>query len=233
MSLRAEQARAALEAGAHVLAEKPFTVLPADAWALARLARDRARTLMLCYAWNEMGIVERARQLLVDDGGVGRVEHVSVVMSSVDGPIASPPRAETWSDPAVSGGGYGQGQLTHGIGLLSRLLPARAREVLAFTSTSGGAAVELHDAIALRFDDGSIGTISGASRGQADDVTLELTDDDVTWSFGRVVDRFVDLAAGRTTEVRSPAEFGARVVEVLEAMARSAATGHRASIEPG
>ena len=56
--LRAEQARAALEAGAHVLAEKPFTVTSADAWDLARLAEERDRVLMICYAWNEIGIVE-------------------------------------------------------------------------------------------------------------------------------------------------------------------------------
>jgi len=277
VALRAKQARAALEAGAHVLAEKPFTVTATDAWGLARLARDQERTLMLCYGWNEMGIVEKARQLLLEDGGVGRVEHVSVVMSTIvrdllltgrpyaDVPIDSPPRTESWSDPAISGGGYGQGQLTHGIGLLFRLLGSRAQEVMAFTSAPGGAAVELHDAITLRLDDGAIGTISGAAipwgtygnahqlqiritgdRGQLlldldrplvrrsrgdDDVTVELTDDDRTWSFVRLVDRFVDLAAGRTTEIRSPAELGARVVEVLAAMYRSAETGRMESIE--
>ena len=159
----------------------------------------------------------------------------------------------------MSGGGYGQGQLTHGLGLLFRLLPERATEVAAFTGPAGGA-VELHDAIALRFGDGAIGTVSGAampwgsfgnshqvqlrvtgergqllldldpplvrrSRGEQDDITVELTEDDVTWSFARVVDRFVDLAQGRTTEIRSPGELGARVVEVLEAMYRSAASG--------
>src|SRR5689334_2780285 len=74
---RAAQARAALEAGCHVLAEKPFTVDPRDAWELGALARERGRVLMLCYAWNEMGIVEAARRLLEEDGGVGTIEHVS------------------------------------------------------------------------------------------------------------------------------------------------------------
>ena len=279
-ALRATQARAALEAGAHVLAEKPFTIAPADAWGLDALARAQGRTLMLCYAWNEMGIVEHARRLLLEDGGVGRVEHVSVVMATVvrdlllggrpyvDLTLDSPPRRETWSDPDVSGGGYGQGQLTHAIGLLFRLLPLRAREVRALTGAPGGSRVELHDALVLGFDGGAIGTISGASlpagtfrdvhqlqvrvtgdrgqllidldrplvrrsRGGEDDVTVELSDDDVAWSFGRVVDRFVDLAAGRTTENRSPAELGARVVEVLDAMYRSAASGEVPSVERG
>jgi predicted dehydrogenase len=271
VALRAEQARAALEAGCHVLAEKPFTVDPRDAWELAALARDRGRVLMLCYAWNEMGIVEAARRLLVEDGGVGTIEHVSVAMSTVvrallldgrtyvDTPIDSPPRTETWSDPGVSGGGYGQGQLTHGLGLLFRLVPLRAAQVTAFTGAPVGSAVELHDAIALRLEGGAVGVVSGASlppgafgdthqiqvrvtgdRGQVlvdldrplvrrsraeDDVTVDLSADDVAWSFQRVVDRFVDLARGRDVENRSPAELGARVVEVLDGMYRSAATG--------
>ena len=81
----------------------------------------------------------------------------------VDIDIDSPPQLSTWGDAATSGGGYSQGQLTHGIGLLFRLLPLRASEVMAFTSAPDDAKVELHDAIALRFDDGTIGTISGAA----------------------------------------------------------------------
>ncbi|MEZ4595758.1 MAG: hypothetical protein R3C32_02335 [Chloroflexota bacterium] len=44
------------------------------------------------------------------------------------------------------------------------------------------------------------------------------------------MDRFVDLASGRQAENRSPAELGARVVEVLDGMYRSAATGTGAEI---
>lgn len=173
-ALRAEQARAALEAGIHVLAEKPFTVDPADAWAIDRLARERGLHVVLCYAWNEMGISEQARRLIHGPDGIGEVEAVSVEMSTIvrdlltegttylgdaDVPL---PRGETWSDPAVSGGGYGQGQLTHALGLVMRLLPeARATSVAAFTS-GPGARVELHDALAVRFDGGAIASIGGA-----------------------------------------------------------------------
>ncbi|CAN5507887.1 hypothetical protein BH24CHL9_BH24CHL9_03970 [soil metagenome] len=280
VSLRAEQARTALEAGCHVLAEKPFTVTAADAWDLDTRARTAGRVLMLCYAWNEMGIVEVARRLLHEDGGVGRVEHVSLAMSTVvrdlllagrtyaELDIDSSPRPETWSDPAVSGGGFGHGQLTHGLALLFRLLPSRATEVAGLVGRPDGARVEPHDAIAMRLEGGAVGTASGASlpwgsfanthqlqvrvtgdrgqvlldldrplvrrsRGEHDDVTVELSEEDVTWSFGRVVDRFVDLAAGRTTENRSPAELGARVVEVLEAMYRSAESGRPERVSAG
>ncbi len=269
--LRAEQAKAALEAGIHVLAEKPFTVNPADAWAIDRLARERGLHVVLCYAWNEMGITEQARRLIGGPEGIGEVEYVSVEMSTIvrdlltagttylgdaDVPL---PRGETWSDPAVSGGGYGQGQLTHALGLVMRLVPElRATDVAAFTA-GPGARVELHDALAVRFEGGAIASIGGASlplgtfgnqhqltiritgrRGQvvldmaaprvarstgADDVSASLSEEDVRWSFDRVTDRMVDLVLGRTTDNPSPAALGARVVEILDGMYRSAATG--------
>lgn len=275
-ALRAEQALAALAAGVHVLAEKPFTLDPADAWAIDRLARERGLHVVLSYAWNEMGITGAARRLIPGPDGIGEFEHVDVQMATVvrelltdgttylgDAPVPLP-RGETWHDPAVSGGGYGQGQLTHALGLVMRLLPdARAREVAAFTH-GPGARVELHDALVIRFENGAIGSIGGASlplgsfgnrhqlairvtgrRGQVlldmdaprvvrstagEEQAVDLSAADVRWSFDRVTDRIVDLVLGRTTENPSPAELGARVVEILDAMYRSAASGRVESV---
>jgi predicted dehydrogenase len=56
-------------------------------------------------------------------------------------------------------------------------------------------------------------------------VVAALTDEDVRWSFDRVTDRMVDLVLGKTTDNPSPAELGARVVEILDAMYASARTG--------
>lgn len=276
VALRAEQARAALEAGIHVLAEKPFTIDPADAWSIDRLATERGLHVVLCYAWNEMGISDAAHRLIHGPDGIGPVEAVSVEMSTIvrdlltqgttylgdaDVPL---PRGETWSDPSMSGGGYGQGQLTHALGLLLRLLPdARAMDIAAFTATVGGP-VELHDALIVRLEGGAIASIGGASlplgtfgsqhqltirvtgpRGQVvldvaaprvvrsmggDDVTVDLSDEDVFWSFDRVTDRLVDLVLGNTTDNPSPAGLGARVVEILDGMYRSAASGRIESI---
>jgi predicted dehydrogenase len=278
-ALRAEQARAAIEAGSHILAEKPFTIDPADAWAIDALARERGRHVVLCYAWNEMGIAAAAHRAIEGADGIGPVEHVDIQMATVvrdllsigttylgdaDVPL---PRLETWSEPSISGGGYGQAQLTHAIGLVLRLVPSlRASAVGAFTA-SPGTAVELHDAIAVRFESGAIGAIGGAAmpqgafgdrhqlsiritgqRGQvllemhtprvafstADThVEVELSDEDVRWSFDRVTDRMVDLALGATTENPSPADLGARVVEILDGMYRSAASGRIETISRG
>jgi len=269
---RPEMVRAALEAGAHVLAEKPFALDPADAWELTALAEEKGLTLMLAYAWNFVRIVEEARRLLAEDGGVGKIEHVTLTMSNNvrdllivgrqyhDLPIDSPPRLETWGDPKISGGGYGHGQLTHGLGVMFRVVPLRATGAMALMSSREGVPVELHDAIAVRLDGGATAMVSGASlpvgtfddvmqlqlrvtgergqllvdidrplvrrsRGEEDDVTLDLGDTGSDYSFATVVDRFVDLAAGRITENRAPGELGARVVEVLDAAYRSAESG--------
>jgi hypothetical protein len=58
-----------------------------------------------------------------------------------------------------------------------------------------------------------------------EDVEVRLSEDDVLWSFDRVTNRLVDLVIGRTTANPSPASLGARVVEILDGMYRSAAEG--------
>jgi hypothetical protein len=73
------------------------------------------------------------------------------------------PEAATWTDPTVSGGGYGQAQLSHAIALAFGLTGARARGAFALTSGPRDAAVELHDAICLALEGGGICSVGGAS----------------------------------------------------------------------
>ena len=55
-----EQARAALEAGADVMCEKPFTIDPADAWTLDEVVKRTGRQLFVAYGWNYRPMVIRA-----------------------------------------------------------------------------------------------------------------------------------------------------------------------------
>jgi predicted dehydrogenase len=69
------------------------------------------------------------------------------------------------------------------------------------------------------------------SKANGEDILAEIPESDQSWSFQRVIDRFVDLAKGVPgVENRSPGELGARVVEVLDAMARSAETGQKVTL---
>jgi len=171
-----EHAKAAMESGAHVLVEKPFTVGPAEAWDLVETAERLDRHLLLALGWNYKPMVRRAKALIEEGGGLGEVEHIMIDMSSAArellavgrpydaGSTVATAQAETYMDPAVSGGGYGQAQLSHALGMaLWMAEDVQASEVFAFTSAPLDAPVELHDAISIRFSNGGIGTASGTS----------------------------------------------------------------------
>jgi len=169
-----EHALAALAAGAHVLCEKPMTIDPEQAWDLARKAREAQRTLLISFGWNYSPMIRRAKEL-VTRHGIGRAEQMTVHMSSPTRellsntgayPDAAPdtvPEQATWTDARVSGGGYGQAQLSHALGLALHLVPERVAAAYALMAAPHGAPVELHDAICLRLDGGGIGTMSGGS----------------------------------------------------------------------
>lgn len=172
--LHFEHAMAALEAGAHVMCEKPVTIDPADAWALSRRADELNKAFIVSFGWNYRPMVQNAKAL-IDAGGIGTLEHMTVHMSSQTRellsntgayPGAAPeavPEQGTWTDPRLSGGGYGQAQLTHALGLAFWLTGARAVSGFATMAAPLNAPVELHDAIVYNYEGGGIGVLSGGS----------------------------------------------------------------------
>ena len=124
-----QHAKAALEAGAHVLCEKPFTIDPAHAFDLVATADRVRRELVIAYGWNYRPIAIEAMRMATIDGGLGEIEHTSMHMDSFTRELLSgsggyllaaadyPPESATWTEPRTSGGGYGQAQLTHLLGL--------------------------------------------------------------------------------------------------------------------
>ncbi len=173
--LHHEHAMAALNAGAHVLVEKPVTIDPGQAWELVETAERVGRHVVVAFGWNYFPMVQQAKRLMETGGGVGEIEQISILMASQTRellsntgayPAADPeaiPEARTWTDPILSGGGYGQAQLSHALGLALWLTGRRGKEVFAFMSAPLSAPVDLHDAITIRYDNGAIGTLSGGS----------------------------------------------------------------------
>ncbi|MBU6147414.1 MAG: Gfo/Idh/MocA family oxidoreductase [Actinomycetales bacterium] len=172
--LHHEHAKAALESGAHVMCEKPVTIDPAQAWDLVDIATRVNRQLVIAFGWNYRPMIEQAKRIMTEEG-IGTLEHLTVTMASVTRellsntgayPDASPesvPEQRTWTDPTVSGGGYGQAQLSHALGLAFWLTGARVAQGFALMSAPLNAPVELHDAIVYTLDGGGIGVLSGAS----------------------------------------------------------------------
>ena len=173
-SFHHEHAKAALEAGANVLCEKPVTIDPAHAWDLHDTAQRLGRHLVISFGWNYGPLGVEAKRLMVDDGGVGDIEHVMVQMASGTRELLKAtggyegsaedmmPDWDTWTDPALSGGGYAPAQLSHAMGMALWLTGDRAAEVFGFMNNVG-ARVDLHDALAVRYASGATGTVSGAS----------------------------------------------------------------------
>ncbi|MDB5560679.1 MAG: oxidoreductase [Hyphomicrobiales bacterium] len=184
--LHAEHARLALESGLHVLIEKPMATTAADARELVALAQSRHRQIIMPYGWNYRPIVDTAHQL-VKDGWIGEVRHVIAQMASAltdlfaGEPMVETkehlfrPPASTWADPKRSGG-YGWGQLTHGLGALFRMIDLEPVRVFAKTGLSP-AGVDFYDAAVVEFANGATMALSGSatvpkSRGYQMDIRI-------------------------------------------------------------
>jgi predicted dehydrogenase len=263
--LHHEHARAALEAGAHVLCEKPMTLDPADAWDLVATAERTGRHLLVANGYHYLPRLEEVRQA-IREGAVGRIQHVLCHFASATLPVFQGstgfrrwqttffrPAITTWQDPA-QGGGFAYGQLSHSIALLLWLTDLRARDVMARVRGEGG--IDLYDAATVTFDGGAIGVISGApsvpEEGQArlrlsisgdagildldvdldrcvierhDGGRLAISPAPASWRYGcdGPVHRLIELARGEIRENLSPGPVGARSVELIAAMLRSAA----------
>lgn len=162
----------ALEAGAHVLCEKPMTLDPAHAWDLAARAQRLGRHLLLANGYHYLPHLPAIRARLAA-GAIGRIEHVacsfvSATRAVFDGSVGLTrwqttffrPSIDTWQDPE-HGGGFAYGQLSHSIALLLWLTGLEPRSVAAATFSPAG--IDLADAAALTFADGAVATISGAA----------------------------------------------------------------------
>lgn len=172
--LHYEHAKAAMQSGANVLVEKPMTIRPEEAWELVDTADRLGRHLVVSFGWNYKPMMRDAKKLMIDYG-VGRIEHLMLHMASQtrelllgtgaypDAAPGSIPDTATWTDPALSGGGYAQAQLSHALAMALWLTDLRASEVFAFMSGPSDAPVELHDAAVIRFTEGAIGTMDGGS----------------------------------------------------------------------
>jgi predicted dehydrogenase len=262
-----EHAKAALEAGASVLIEKPVAIRPGDAWDLVATADRLDRHLLCAFGWNYRPLL-RATKASLSTHEIGEIEHVSIRMASFTRELLSNrgayprvaphavPDSTTWTDPELSGGGYAQAELSHALGVSLWLTGLRGEKVFALTSSALDEPVELHDAIAVRYDNGAIGTIAGASahaninapeneldlhvvasegqlsidiaRGRCwigrpdDDWTLDLGPAGGIYDCDGPPNALVDLALNRPIPNCSPGELGARTVEILYAVYRSA-----------
>jgi predicted dehydrogenase len=148
--------RDVLDAGVNLMMEKPFTLKSEDAWDLVQRARDRNLILTVGYPWNyTIQLVSGLFASMVIEYLRGNPE---AYRGSFKFPVTGPGE-ETYSNPALAGGGQGHLQVTHLAGLMLWVTGLRPAEVFAFMEKYD-LEVDLVDAIAVRFENGAVGTLA-------------------------------------------------------------------------
>ncbi len=264
-----EQVTAALESGAHVLAEKPFAITSDDAWRMVQVSRRTGRTLLVAFGWNYMPLMKGARRLL-DERGIGDIEFLTMEIrvavrelltrgTGYRNPASDvlAPRPETFVKPEISGGGQAPVTMSHAFGLALFLSRLEAASVYA-QMWEGPIGVDVHDAMVVTFENGAIGAINGASsheskpnvdwevsifgsggQMQLDSVTADvhfgsadgsvyhadLPPDAGVYEPNGPLRTLIAVAQGGPAGDESPAELGARTVELVEASYRSVQSG--------
>lgn len=269
-----EVAKACLEAGLHVMLDKPMVLFAREAHDLVNTARARGVELIIGYPWNYTEITRRARDIVLS-GELGAVQYVSSLFTSMvieflrgsdrayqqvfNYPVTGP--RNVYSDPQLSGGGQGHLQVSHSAGALFFVTALQADVVTCYMQNFD-LQVDVADAMAVRFKPvsngyapvGVLGTTANVGVGDGGHLEVQVycekgrialdqiqstlyarKHDGTEQRFGPLpaearypmfapANNLVDVILGKG-ENGSPAEVGARVVELLDAAYRSSAAG--------
>lgn len=240
----------ALEAGKHVLCEKPMTPTAAEARQVIAKRDEVGKVLMVSYQRHYEATYRFIREKVLG-GELGRLQMVSIILSQdwLRGTRG------TWrQDPAISCGGQLNDSGSHFVDIMLWCTGLHPSKVYAQINNYD-AQVDIDSAIAVRFREGAIGTLAimgGAPTpfweffgvwGSAGALLYDRTGG-LQWQnvdTNPVIPplppcesnpdlNFVRAILG-LEQVEAPAECGLRVAEFTEAAWRSAATGQPVSLE--
>ncbi|HVN29251.1 MAG TPA: Gfo/Idh/MocA family oxidoreductase [Candidatus Binataceae bacterium] len=136
-AFHADAIRASLEAGVHVLCEKPVCLDLAQFEALAKLAAANSRILMCVHNWKHAPAFEVARQVL-DEGRLGALRSIRIDRLRTE-PAGG---AGKWRSEAASGGGILIDHGWHVFYLAQWLMGASPHSVSAHLSYQGGSGLD-------------------------------------------------------------------------------------------
>ncbi|MEP7285645.1 MAG: Gfo/Idh/MocA family oxidoreductase [Chloroflexota bacterium] len=158
-----EVAKAVLDAGLHLLLEKPMVLEAAEAYELMDLANHKGKELIVGYPWHYTARTKQARDI-VQSGELGAIQYVSSLFTSMTiefyrnnaeayrptfgYPVTGPGTA--YSDPKLAGGGQGHLQITHSAAAMFFVTGLQADRVSSFME-NWDVPVDLVDAISVRF----------------------------------------------------------------------------------
>ena len=163
------QAKAALERGLHVLLEKPMTFTAQEARELIGIAARKKLQLLISCPWHFTGQGLEARRL-IRSGALGEIKMVSVLMTNpidklLRGINTTPthginnvyvaPRAGSYNDPAIAGGGQIYCQVSHAAAYLTFLTGLRPAEVYARFDRDGSPN-DIYNALTITLENGAL-----------------------------------------------------------------------------
>jgi len=166
ISMEAKQSpaaiRAALEAGCHVLAEKPACVRVEDFQPLVELANRKKLHLMLPLA-NRLNpeILEAKR--LIATGQIGKVYGLEMHIIADQTRLTKASYQKKWfADKDRAGGGHLSWLGIHWIDHSMYLTDSKIEQVAGFIGNVGGQPISVEDsaAMTMRFDNGTLGTLT-------------------------------------------------------------------------
>jgi len=150
-----------LQAGCHVLAEKPACIRAEDFQPLVTLAASKNRHLMLSLAGRVAPPVLKAKEL-VEQGYLGKLYGIDVHFLADQSRLKSPEYQQSWfSFQDKAGGGHLIWLGIHFLDLIQFVTGQKIRKVAGFTENVGGTPLDVEDAVALslRLDSGTVGTL--------------------------------------------------------------------------
>lgn len=251
-TLHFEHAMMALDAGCHVLVEKPMVTKTADAVALERKVGETGKAMVVCYNTAFTLPCQYVRNA-VRTGSFGRLEMVTGYLSQDWKRLTS----GMWRhDPSLSGGGQAYDSGAHMLNTVCWAVESRARDVMAFMDCQDDT-VDINSAIAIRFDNGVLASLAVGGNCPTDGSHMSFLFDggriDVdgwkgewirAWKGQEEVSdlpecageadpntNFIDAIMGRS-EPLCTARNGVVQCELMDAIYESAATGKPVSCAP-
>ncbi|MBE3597502.1 MAG: Gfo/Idh/MocA family oxidoreductase [Limnochordaceae bacterium] len=157
--LHARQALLALEAGKHVLVEKPMALTAEDADAMVAAARSSRRVLMVGFTHRFYAFNQEVHRL-VREGAIGRILSFRVRFAHRGPYVAWPAESDWFLRADRAGGGALLDMGIHAVDLVRWLSGSEVGDVSAVLATvEPGGEVDRVAHLALRLQDGAIGTI--------------------------------------------------------------------------
>jgi len=152
----------ALDAGCHVLAEKPACVNAEDFARVAAKAESKGLYLMLALANRLNPEVQEAKRVIAE-GTIGEIYGVDMHLIEDQTRLTSPSYHQSWfADKSRAGGGHLTWLGIHWLDLAMFITDSGIEQVAGFAGNVGGQPISVEDSVAMtmRFDNGTFGTLT-------------------------------------------------------------------------